>query len=227
MSATKKTVAFLILVLFTFSTPGCLEDLVDEVEMYQGETSTVTMEIVHGESAANATVTYTIEIELYHDAAPNHADSFRKHAQQGNYDNVTFHRIIDDFMIQGGDFENNDGTGGYAAQWYGYCNGEAMELASDCSSETLYTLPDEADNNLTHLPCMLSMAKTSQPNTGGSQFFIMPGDITQHDWLDGVHTVFGKVTSGCEYVTTLSEVATDGNDRPVVPVIIVSATASE
>ena len=227
MSATKKTGAFLILVLFTFSTPGCLEDLVDETELYQGETSTVTMEIVHAESAANATLTYMIEIELYHDAAPNHADSFRKHAQQGNYDNVIFHRIIDDFMIQGGDFENNDGTGGYAAQWYGYCNGEAMEQASDCSSETLYTLPNEANNNLTHVPCMLSMAKTSAPHTGGSQFFIMPDDITQHTWLDGVHTVFGKVISGCEHVTTLSEVATEGNDRPVVPVIIVSATASE
>ena len=226
MSATKKTAAFLILVLFTFSTPGCLEDLVDEVEMYQGETSKVTMEIVHGESAANATLTYTIEIELYHDAAPNHADNFRKHAQQGNYDNATFHRIIDDFMIQGGDFENNDGTGGYAYQWYGYCNGEAMEQASDCSSETLYTLPDEANNNLTHLPCILSMAKTSAPHTGGSQFFIIPEDSTPY-WLDGVHTVFGKVISGCEHVTTLSEVATDGNDRPVVPVIIVSATASE
>ena len=226
MSASKKTAAFLILVLFTFSTPGCLEDLVDEVEMYQGETSTVTMEIVHGESAANATLTYTIEIELYHDAAPNHADNFRKHAQQGNYDNVTFHRIIDGFMIQGGDFENNDGTGGYAYQWYGYCNGEAMEQASDCSSETLYTLPDEANNNLTHLPCILSMAKTSAPHTGGSQFFIIPEDSTPY-WLDGVHTVFGKVISGCEHVTTLSEVATDGNDRPVVPVIIVSATASE
>ena len=226
MSATKKTAAFLILVLFTFSTPGCLEDLVDEVEMYQGETSTVTMEIVHGESAANATFIYTIEIELYHDAAPNHADNFRKHAQQGNYDNVTFHRIIDGFMIQGGDFENNDGTGGYAYQWYGYCNGEAMEQASDCSSETLYTLPDEANNNLTHLPCILSMAKTSAPHTGGSQFFIIPEDSTPY-WLDGVHTVFGKVISGCEHVTTLSEVATDGNDRPVVPVIIVSATASE
>ena len=225
MSATKKTAAFLILVLFTFSTPGCLEDLVDEVEIYQGETSTVTMEIVHAESAANATLTYTIEIELYHDAAPNHADSFRKHAQQGNYDNVTFHRIIDDFMIQGGDFENNDGTGGYAAQWYGYCNGS--ETTEECSSPSSYTLPDEADNGLLHLPCMLSMAKTSQPNTGGSQFFIMPGDITQHTWLDGVHTIFGKVISGCEHVTTLSEVATDGNDRPVVPVIIVSATASE
>ena len=72
MSATKKTAAFLILVLFTFSTPGCLEDLVDEIEMYQGETSTVTMEIVHGESAANATLTYTIEIELYHDLSLIH-----------------------------------------------------------------------------------------------------------------------------------------------------------
>ena len=227
MSATKKTGAFLILVLFTFSTPGCLEDLVDETELYQGETSTVTMEIVHGESAANATLTYTIEIELYHDLAPNHTDNFRKHAQQGNYDNVTFHRIIDDFMIQGGDFQNNNGQGGYAVQWYGYCDGEAMNQSSDCSSETLYTLPDEADNNLTHVPCMLSMAKTGQPNTGGSQFFIMPDDITQHTWLDGVHTVFGKVISGCEHVTTISQVSTDSNDRPVVPVIIVTATASE
>ena len=234
MSATNKAVAFFALVLFTFSTPGCLDDLVDETELYQGETSTVIMEIVHGESAANATLTYTIEIELYHDLAPNHTDNFRKHAQQGNYDNVTFHRIIDDFMIQGGDFQNNDGSGGYAVQWYGYCNGEAMEQASDCSSETLYTLPDEANNNLTHVPCMLSMAKTSQPNTGGSQFFLLPEDA-QHPqtgeqgthWLDGIHTVFGKVISGCEHVTTLSEVATEGNDRPVVPVIIVSATASE
>ena len=227
MGATKKTAAFFILVLFTFSTPGCLEDSVDDTELYQGETSTVTMEIVHAESAANATLTYTIEIELYHDAAPNHADNFRKHTQQGNYDNVTFHRIIDDFMIQGGDFQNNNGQGGYAVQWYGYCDGEAMEQASDCSSETLYTLPDEANNNLTHVPCMLSMAKTSQPNTGGSQFFIMPGDITQHTWLDGIHTVFGKVITGCEHVTTLSEVETGQSDRPVVPVIIVSATASE
>ena len=226
MSAIKRALAFFVLVLFTSSTPGCLEDLVDEIELYQGETSTVTMEIIHGESVANATATYTIEIELYHDAAPIHTDNFRKHAQQGNYDNVTFHRIIDDFMIQGGDFERHDGTGGYAAQWYGYCNGEAMEQSSDCSSEMSYTLPDEANNNFTHIPCMLSMAKTSQPNTGGSQFFIIPEDSTP-SWLDGVHTVFGKVTSGCEHVTTISEVSTDSNDRPVVPVIIVSATASE
>lgn len=195
--------------------------------LYDGNSSMVTMEIVHADSIANATLTYTIVIELYHDAAPIHADNFRKHAEAGRYNNSTFHRIIDDFMIQGGDFENNDGTGGYASQWYGYCSGEAKSDSADCSSTTKFTIPDEADNGYTHLPCMLSMAKTASPNTGGSQFFIMPGDITQHTWLDGVHTVFGKVISGCEHVTTLSEVATEDNDRPVVPVIIVSATVSD
>ena len=231
MIVAKRMGAILILVLLTFSTPGCLEDVADNIELYQGEVSTVTMEIVHANTVADANMTYTLEIELYHDAAPNNADSFRKHVQQGNFDNVTFHRIIDDFMIQSGDFERHDGTGGYAAQWYGYCMGEPMAQASDCNSdwerpETSYTLPDEVNNNLTHMPCMLSMAKMSEPHTGRSQFFIIPEDSTP-SWLDGVHTVFGKVVSGCEHVTTLSEVETDSNDRPVVPVIVVSATASE
>ena len=167
-----------------------------------------------------------IVIKLFEEEAPETVKNFLSYTNNGSFNGTIFHRVIENFMIQGGDFENNDGTGGYAYQWYGYCNGEAMEQASDCSSETLYTLPDEANNNLTHLPCILSMAKTSAPHTGGSQFFIIPEDSTPY-WLDGVHTVFGKVISGCEHVTTLSEVATDGNDRPVVPVIIVSATASE
>ena len=142
-----------------------------------------------------------------------------------NYDNVTFHRIIDDFMIQGGDFENNDGTGGYAAKWYGICNGQETNI-QNCPDPKDYNVPDEADNTLTHLPCTISMAKTSNPDTGGSQFFLMPDDITQHTWLDGVHTVFGTVTSGCEHITTISEVQVDNNDRPVLPVVIYSATAS-
>ena len=68
------------------------------------------------------------------------------------------------------------------------------------------------------------MAKTSQPNTGGSQFFLIPGDISQHTWLDGIHTVFGEVVSVCEHITTLSEVQTVGYDRPILPVISASAT---
>ena len=220
-----KSICMVGLILLMAWLPGCIEDESD-IPIYEGETSTVTMEIVHAESTANVSLIYTIVIELYHTEAPNHADNLRRHAQSGMYDNVTFHRIIDDFMIQGGDFENNDGTGGYAAQWYGYCDGEAMDSAVECSSETLYTLPDEADNGLRHLPCMVSMAKTGQPNTGGSQFFIMPDDIGEHTWLNGVHTVFGQVISGCEHVTTLSEVETDGYDRPLIPVTIISATVS-
>ena len=129
-------------------------------------------------------------------------------------------------MIQGGDFENQDGTGGYAAKWFGYCNGEAMDNSIDCSSETLYTMPDEADNGLLHTPCTISMAKTSPPNTGGSQFFLIPEDSTPN-WLDGVHTVFGDITEGCEFVTSISDVPTGENtDNPVNPVTLVSVTTN-
>ena len=123
-----KSICMIGLLLLMAWLPGCLEGESDP-PLYDGETSTVTMEIVHAESTTDASLIYTIVIELYHTQAPIHADNLRKHAQAGMYDNVTFHRIIDDFMIQGGDFENNDGTGGYAAQWYGYCDGEAMDLS--------------------------------------------------------------------------------------------------
>ncbi|MEC8250008.1 MAG: peptidylprolyl isomerase, partial [Candidatus Thermoplasmatota archaeon] len=99
----------------------------------------VTMEIYHGESLENALSVHNIEIELDLNAAPIHTDNFLKHIQAGNYNGATFHRIIDDFMIQGGDFENGDGTGGYAYEWYGYCNGQAMNSSAECSNSTLYT----------------------------------------------------------------------------------------
>ena len=223
-----------LLTVLMMSAAGCTE-LMEEVnnaleeldiDFYLGTTSNVTLEVYHGESLASATANYTITIELDHVLAPLHADNFRTHAIDGNYNNVTFHRIIDDFMIQGGDFTNGDGTGGHAAKWYGICNGVATNI-SDCSSELDYNVPDEADNGLKHYSCTISMAKTSYPDTGGSQFFLMPDDITQHTWLDGKHTVFGTITSGCEHVTTLSEVAVDSSDRPVLPVVIHTATASD
>ena len=114
VSRRSKSICMIGLLLLMAWLPGCLEDE-SEPPIYEGETSTVTMEIVHAESTTDASLIYTIVIELYHTQAPIHADNLRKHAQAGMYDNVTFHRIIDDFMIQGGDFENNDGTGGYAA----------------------------------------------------------------------------------------------------------------
>ncbi|MCS5535226.1 MAG: peptidylprolyl isomerase, partial [Candidatus Poseidoniales archaeon] len=160
-----------------------------------------------------------ITIELHRDDAPIHVDNFVKLAQRGEYENVIFHRIIDNFMIQGGDFENHDGTGGYAAEFYGYCNGQSSQ--SVCSSETQFTIPDEADNGLLHDSCVISMAKTSAENTGGSQFFLIPED-SNPTHLDGVHTVFGTITSGCDYVTQISDSPTDGDDKPISDVILQS-----
>ncbi|MBJ61033.1 MAG: hypothetical protein CMB54_03855 [Euryarchaeota archaeon] len=186
--------------------------------------SNITLHIFHGENLENSTVNYTIKIQLNHSAAPIHADNFLKHVLYGNFNNSTFHRIIDDFMIQGGDFQNSSGAGGYAADWYGICNGTRIANQSDCPNQENWNIPDEADNGLRHLPCTISMAKTAEPNTGGSQFFLIPGDITHHNWLDGIHTVFGEVTEGCEHITSLSEVETGEMDRPVVTVVIFSAT---
>ena len=126
-------------------------------------------------------------------------------------------------MIQGGDFTNGDGTGGHAVIWDGYCNGEERAASTDCT-QTQWTLGDEADNGYLHEICTISMAKTSAPHTGGSQFFLIPEDSTPSH-LDGVHTVFGKITSGCEHVTAISQVAVGGSQgsTPVDDVTIESA----
>ena len=168
----------------------------------------------------------SIRIQLNHSAAPLHSESFALLALMGCYDNVIFHRVISGFMIQGGDFVNQAGTGGYAAKWYGYCNGENTSsegveyTEEDCSFES-WTIPDEANNGLSHIPGALSMAKTNAPHTGGSQFFIIPSDSTPSH-LDGVHTVFGTVTDGLDNVDSISSVDTGQNDRPVNDVTIVS-----
>ncbi|MGB1588195.1 MAG: peptidylprolyl isomerase [Poseidonia sp.] len=169
----------------------------------------------------------TITIELYPEDAPLHVENFKLLVEQGRYDNTIFHRIIDDFMIQGGDFTNNDGTGGHAGKFFGYCDGNEVQ-GTDCpAGESSYTVPDEADNGLLHETCTISMAKTSAPNTGGSQFFLIPQDSNNGEgpsWLDGVHTVFGKITSGCDLVTQISEVETGAGDKPVNDVKLISAT---
>ena len=173
-----------------------------------------------------------ITIELHRDDAPIHVDNFVKLSERGLYSNIIFHRIIGDnaqtpeydpFMIQGGDFQNQDGTGGYAAEFYGYCTGQSSP--SPCSSETQFTVPDEADNGLVHDSCVISMAKTGDPNTGGSQFFLIPTD-SNPTHLDGIHTVFGTITSGCSYVTQISEVQVNQDDKPISDVILESVIIS-
>tara|TARA_B100000287_G_scaffold316192_1_gene299799 strand:+ start:6850 stop:7551 length:702 start_codon:yes stop_codon:yes gene_type:complete len=187
--------------------------------------STVIMNIIQGNSLDDAFSIHSVCISLNFSAAPLHSENFKTHVSEGNYNLTQYHRIIDNFMIQGGDFENFDGTGGYASNWYGYCNGQASG-DSNCSGngQNAWTVPDEADNGLKHLPCTISMAKKSAPNTGGSQFFIIPEDSTPSH-LDGVHTVFGEITEGCEQITTISEVDTDSRNRPLTPVTIYNATA--
>ena len=163
-----------------------------------------------------------ITLELNHSESPITAMNFQLLAAMGCLDNTTFHRVIDDFMIQGGDFTNGDGTGGHAASWQGFCDGQASANSSDCTPNG-WTIPDES-NNLTHVPFSLSMAKTSAANTGGSQFFIIDANTTA-DWLNGVHTVFGTVVEGQSAVESIASVSTEQNDKPTVDVVILRALA--
>lgn len=118
----------------------------------------------------------TIEIELFDDKTPNTVGNFEKLTADGYYDGLSFHRVIDDFMVQGG-CPQGTGTGGPG-----------------------YTFEDEFDPELRHDgPGVLSMANAG-PNTNGSQFFITH---VATPWLDGKHSVFGKVTSGMEVVNSI------------------------
>lgn len=168
-----------------------------------------------------------IKVRLFEDTAPKAVENFKTHASNGYYDNLIFHRIIKDFMIQGGD---PDGTGrGGKSIW-----GRPFE--------------DECSVNLRHFYGALSMAN-SGPNTNGSQFFIVQGAPVGNDilsqmknigkdggfpddvveaysenggayWLDGKHTVFGQVFEGMDVVEEIANVKTGAQDKPVEDVII-------
>jgi peptidyl-prolyl cis-trans isomerase B (cyclophilin B) len=127
-----------------------------------------------------------IQIELFDDDAPKTVDNFRKLAGDGFYDGVIFHRVIRDFMIQGGD-PTGTGTGGPG-----------------------YTFEDEFNQHKV-VRGALAMANAG-PNTNGSQFFIVTTDAAP--WLDGKHTVFGRVVSGMETVDAIEGLPTGARDRP-------------
>ena len=135
----------------------------------------------------------TLTIELYPEAAPKTVDSFKDHAVNGRYDGIAFHRVIDGFMVQGGDIsygayplaEQGPGTGGYSAIWYG--QGQQGDM-------TTWTMPDEFHPSYRHAPGVLAMAN-SGANTGGSQFYLVDKDSTPSH-LDDKHSVFGIATGG-------------------------------
>ena len=172
-----------------------------------------------------------IEIELYREEAPMHVESFLMHVDNYRYDMTEFHRVIDGFMIQGGDIENKKGSGGYAAQYYGWCNGQQAEI-EDCPNLEDWSIPHEHENGLKHTPGAMAAAHAGL-NTDGSQFYIVPSDgsASHLDWEEGkdctqsyCHTVFGYVIKGIEHVNAISEVEKESDGQtPVNLVRLVSA----
>lgn len=176
----KRIIVLMMLVLFSFSVTACGSE---EKKAAKVPPATAVFETNMG----------TFEIKLATEEAPITSANFIKLSKEGFYNGVVFHRIIKDFMIQGGD-PTGTGRGGPG-----------------------YTIKDEFSQNLKHDSIgVLSMAN-SGPNTGGSQFFITLKDTP---WLDGKHAVFGKVTKGIEVVKKIGEVKTDGSDRPLEDVVI-------
>ena len=140
-----------------------------------------------------------IEVELFDDDAPKTVENFVKLARDGFYDGVVFHRVIPDFMIQGGD-PTGTGSGGPG-----------------------YTFEDE-QNERGVVRGALAMANAG-PNTNGSQFFIVTAEACP--WLDGKHTVFGRVTSGMDVVDAISALPTDAGDRPQEEVVMERVAVTE
>jgi peptidyl-prolyl cis-trans isomerase B (cyclophilin B) len=150
--------------------------------------STATIQTNHG----------TIELELFDADAPKTVDNFTKLAQDGFYDGLIFHRVIKDFMLQGGCPEGT-GTGGPGYQFEDEFNQHKVVRGA------------------------LAMANAG-PNTNGSQFFIVTTDAAP--WLDGKHTVFGQVTSGMEIVDAIEALPTDRRDKPQQDAVMEKVTVT-
>jgi len=182
----KNILVIILLLTFTSVIVGCSNGTVKEDKM----TNTNRHAIIE-------TSMGTIDVELFEDKAPITTANFIKLAQSGFYDNLTFHRVIPNFMVQTGD-PKGDGTGGPG-----------------------YAIKDEFGAGLKHnKPGILSMAN-SGPNTGGSQFFIT---TVPTPWLDGKHAIFGQVVKGQEVVDNISMVKRNSQDKPLTPVIIKKIT---
>jgi peptidyl-prolyl cis-trans isomerase B (cyclophilin B) len=137
-----------------------------------------------------------ITIKLLPEEAPTLVRNFAELAKEDKYDGTIFHRVINGFMIQGGDYENANGTGGMSSV------GELLE--------------DEFSQNLSHVRGVVSMANRG-PNTNGSQFFIVQQDAP---FLDGRHSIFGQVIEGMETVDKIAQVKTGPNDAPIEKVVL-------
>lgn len=159
--------------------------------MAQNPIVTITME--NGE---------TIKAELYPEIAPNSVKNFISLINKGFYNGLIFHRVIEGFMIQGGD---PDGNG---------CGGPGYSIPGEFAENGF-------KNDLHHAPGVLSMARAQDPDSAGSQFFIMHADA---GYLDGQYAAFGKVTEGMDTVNRIATTPTDWNDRPATPQVMKTVT---
>ena len=146
-------------------------------------------------------------VEFFPDVAPKHVENFQILAEEGYYNGTTFHRVIPGFMIQGGDPNSkdldrmNDGTGGRAGKFFG--------IGKENDPES-WTVPAEF-NEKPHKRGILSMARSQNPDSGGSQFFICVDNVPQ---LDNNYTVFGEVISGLEVIDKIVNSSTPGTENP-------------
>lgn len=146
----------------------------------------------------------TITVELYYDKAPNTVRNFISLANKGFYDGLIFHRVIENFMIQGGDPEGT-GMGG-----------------PDYSIEGEFSY-NGVENDLSHVRGVISMARSQAYDSAGSQFFICHADST---YLDGQYAAFGMVIDGMDVVDKIAAVDTNSNDKPYTDVVIESITVN-
>jgi peptidyl-prolyl cis-trans isomerase B (cyclophilin B) len=197
----------LALVLISIFTFGCRqkESLTEETmaDSKSAQPEKVEMQLIpeKGDTVATMKTNHgDISILLYTKETPETAKNFIELAKADNFDGTIFHRVIKDFMIQGGDFENRNGTGGYSYKGEG----------------TL--LQDEFVDGLSHVKGALSMANRG-PNTGGSQFFIVHA-AEGTTFLDGKHAIFGYVYRGMDIVDEIASTSVDGMDKPHEDVVI-------
>ena len=146
-----------------------------------------------------------IDIELNEEAAPITCENFKKLVKEGFYNGLTFHRVIPGFMIQGGDPQ---GTGMGGPGWH--IKGEFLQ--------------NGVANPIKHTRGVISMARSMDPNSAGSQFFIMHEDAPH---LDGQYAAFGRVVEGMDIVDEIASVPTDFRDRPKIDMVIKSVTLAD
>lgn len=222
---TRRIAAALCTVMLLCGLSGCgKKETIDQLAMPQAGDQVATISVAgYGD----------IKLRFFPEAAPKAVENFITHAKEGYYDGLTFHRVIRDFMIQGGDPEGN-GTGGESIWGEGF----GTEISKD----------------LRHYRGALCMAMSQQPNSLGSQFYIVQAGaknmsevylqqmeaqtgVSMTDsvkerylknggtpWLDDSYTVFGQVYEGMEVVDAIAAVETDENDMPLTPVIVEAIT---